>query len=108
MAYLIQKADNIIPMFQPKAIEKMTTQTNTEQKEISVFDVKELYDAAYAAKEYNAKNEATFQELMAKAVQMDLEYRRQLSQKSGARHLSQPKQDNASDTQEEETTQNVA
>ncbi|MCI5061225.1 MAG: hypothetical protein MRY79_09205 [Alphaproteobacteria bacterium] len=51
-----------------------------EHTELSVFDVKELYDHAYAQKEHS---EFHFKQLLQEAIQMDLLYRRQLAKKSG-------------------------
>lgn len=82
-------ADNIIPMFQPNIKDKQDN-VMANKKEISVFDVKELYDAAYEAQEYGAKGEDSFQALIAKAVQMDMEYRQQLAKKTNFRYVSRP------------------
>ncbi len=83
------QADNVIPMFQPTFEEKQDI-IMANKKEISVFDVKELYDAAYAAQEYNAQGEECFQSLIAKAVKMDMEYRQQLAKKANFRYVSRP------------------
>ncbi|NQZ13851.1 MAG: hypothetical protein HRT94_03360 [Alphaproteobacteria bacterium] len=83
------QADNVIPMFQPIFEEKKENIMAT-QKEISVFDVKELYDRAYAAQEYGAKSEENFQALIAKAVQLDMAYRQQLAKKTNFRYVSRP------------------
>ncbi len=56
------------------------------QNEISFFDVKELYDAAYAEK---AKAQAclkTFQTLLGQAEALDAAYRAQLIRARDARH----------------------
>lgn len=82
-------ADNIIPMFQPVFEEKKENIMAT-QKEISVFDVKELYDRAYAAQEYGSNEQDSFQTLIAKAVQLDMAYRQQLAKKTNFRYVSRP------------------
>jgi hypothetical protein len=51
---------------------------NDNQGEISLFDVKELYDAAFAEKAKAKVNLKRFKALMAKAEQMDAAYRTQL------------------------------
>ena len=51
---------------------------NDNRAEISLFDVKELYDAAYAEKAQARVNLKKFRKLMEKATQMDLAYRAQL------------------------------
>ena len=53
---------------------------NDNQAEISLFDVKELYDAAYAEKAKARVNLKKFRRLMEKATQLDLAYRAQLAQ----------------------------
>lgn len=83
------QADNIISMFQP-TIEEKQEKIMANTKEISVFDVKELYDAAYEAQHNDAQNEALFQDLMAKAVQLDMEYRQQLAKKTNFRYVTRP------------------
>ena len=51
---------------------------NDNQGEISLFDVKELYDAAFAEKAKARVSLKRFKALMAKAEQMDVAYRTQL------------------------------
>tara|TARA_B100000949_G_C14170447_1_gene403039 strand:- start:349 stop:594 length:246 start_codon:yes stop_codon:yes gene_type:complete len=51
---------------------------NDNVSEISFFDVKELYDAAYAEKAKTSVNLHKFNVLMAQAVAMDEAYREQL------------------------------
>lgn len=82
-------ADNVTPMFQP-VLRKKQGNNMTKEKELSIFDVKELYDKAYEAKEYGAKNEDVFQELLAKAIKIDMEYRQQLAKKTSFRYVSHP------------------
>lgn len=48
------------------------------QAELSVFDVKELYDLAYT---YEHTDEGKFKALLNEAVQLDVAYRRQLNAK---------------------------
>lgn len=83
------QANNITPMFKPVFSEKQEN-IMANKEEISVFDVKELYDAAYAAQEYGAEGEEIFQSLIAKAVQMDMAYRQQLAKKTNFRYVSRP------------------
>lgn len=84
-------ANNLIPMFKPEFEEKQSD-IMANEKEISIFDVKELYDAAYEAQEYGAKAEESFQALIAKAVKLDMEYRQQLAKKTNFRYVSRPSQ----------------
>jgi len=77
-------AANIAPMFQLMMKEEFMAKQITE--EISVFEVKELYDAAYEQKAQGA-GEDVFQKMMAEAVKMDMAYRRQLSQKDSYRYI---------------------
>jgi len=51
---------------------------NDNLAEISFFDVKELYEAAYAEKAKARVNLKRFQALMVKATQLDEAYRAQL------------------------------
>lgn len=61
-----------------KLINKLAKNDNVQ--EISFFDVKELYEAAYAEKAKIRVNLKKFQKLMEKATQMDEAYRAQLMQ----------------------------
>ena len=85
----------VVPMFQTPTETAMTEQNDstasTNQNEISIFDVKALYDAAYEIKDKGHENSAhEFKEALSKAVQMDMEYRRQLSRADiFARYTSQ-------------------
>ena len=54
--------------------------------EISLFDVKELYDLAYMEKEKARVNLAKFRSLMAKAILLDKAYRNQLMASQSARY----------------------
>ena len=67
-------------------------QTSESKQEISMFDVKDLYDRAYAAKEQGVRGKAIFKKLLAAAVKLDLAYRRQLAQ--GAMFKDKSKQIN--------------
>lgn len=58
---------------------------NDNQSEISFFDVKDLYERAYAYKAENATDVARFHLLMAKAQKMDNAYRNQLELKQSVR-----------------------
>jgi hypothetical protein len=62
-----------------KAI-KVLRAKNDNNGEISLFDVKELYDAAFAEKDKARVNLKKFKALMAKAEQLDVLYRAQLMQ----------------------------
>lgn len=52
---------------------------NDNGHEISLFDVKELYDAAYDEKAKARVNLKRFKKLMEKATQLDTAYRAQLA-----------------------------
>lgn len=75
--------DGIVPMFLPTQMEQPMASNDQTQKnrpaELSVFDVKELYDMAYL---YETSDIAKFKALLSEAVKLDMQYRRQLSQKS--------------------------
>lgn len=62
----------------------MAEMANTDKMdaEISVFDVKELYDLAYAEKDNGDSGAIAFKKILAEAVKLDLAYRRQLAKKS--------------------------
>lgn len=69
-----------VPVFLPVNMEQpMATEAKTQENnaELSLFDVKELYDRAYAEKEGGAEDK--FKAILAEAVKLDLAYRRQLS-----------------------------
>lgn len=71
------------PMFLPHKMEQiMTAQAKTQAvpAELSIFDVKELYDLAYDIKAKDG-DDARFKQVMAEALQLDMAYRRQLAQK---------------------------
>lgn len=73
----------VIPMFAPNTMEQpMTNKTQNNasqtQTELSVFDVKELYDLAYS---YKANDNAKFKAVLAEAVKLDMAYRRQIEKK---------------------------
>ena len=77
----------VTPMFAPKTMEQPMsdnksnkTQNNAPQTqtELSVFDVKELYDLAYS---YKADDNAKFKAVLAEAVKLDMAYRRQIEKK---------------------------
>lgn len=59
-----------------RLINKMAQNDNSG--EISLFDVKELYDAAYAEKAKARVNLRKFRKLMGKAIELDNAYRAQL------------------------------
>ena len=58
---------------------KKLTNNNDNGQQISLFDVKELYDAAYEEKAKARVNLKRFKKLMEKATQLDVAYRAQLS-----------------------------
>lgn len=70
-------------MFGLKRLGKKTIKVlrakNDNHAEISFFDVKEVYEAAYAEKEKARVNIKRFKQLMAKATLMDMAYRAQLT-----------------------------
>ncbi len=56
---------------------KILTPNNDNQKEISFFDVKELYDAAFAEKDRIGGNLKRFARLLAQAQALEARYRAQ-------------------------------
>ena len=75
---------NVVPMFLPKMEQSMTDNNdiyNDENRnEISLFDVKNLYDIAYTIKDTGNEDSAIlFKEALSAAVKLDMVYRRQLS-----------------------------
>lgn len=70
-------------MFGLKRLGKKTIKVlrakNDNNAEISFFDVKEMYEAAYAEKKKARVNIKRFKKLMAKATLMDMAYRSQLT-----------------------------
>lgn len=62
-----------------RIVNKLALNDNTG--EISLFDVKEIYDAAYAEKAKAKVNLKKFKKLMEKATELDTAYREQLSNK---------------------------
>ena len=72
-----------------------------QQAELSVFDVKELYDMAY---HFEKSDTRKFKALLAEAVKLDMEYRRQLARQAVFKDTSKQKSfNNAGDTND--TTQ---
>lgn len=59
---------------------------NDNKREISFFDVKELYEKAYAYKAENMDDNARFNVLMARAQRLDKAYRVQLALKQTTRY----------------------
>ena len=59
---------------------------NDNKGEISLFDVKELYDAAYAEKEKARVNLKRFRALLEKAAKLDAAYREQIAQAGTIRY----------------------
>lgn len=75
-----------VPMFMSSKMEQpmandAQTQNETQKQDapLSVFDVKELYDLAYAEKAKGLEGEDAFKMILAEAVKLDMAYRRQLS-----------------------------
>ena len=66
---------------------KIMTAKNDNNAEISFFDVKEMYDAAYAEKEKGRVNMKRFQKLMAHATLLDMAYRAQLSKQKSFKYI---------------------
>lgn len=69
----------VVPMFIEENIEaNMVDKTTNEEinYEISLFDVKELYDRAYS----KDSDSDAFKTIMSEAVKMDMAYRRQLAE----------------------------
>jgi hypothetical protein len=58
---------------------------NDNRGEISLFDVKELYDAAYAEKAKARVNLKRFRALLDKATRLDSAYRKQIAQAGAIR-----------------------
>lgn len=67
-----------IQRIRSKAVKALNAK-NDNFKEVTFFDVKELYDAAYAEKAKGRVSIKRFKKLMAKATLMDMAYRAQLS-----------------------------
>ena len=65
----------------------------TDEQEICILDVKELYDAAYDLKALNPEKEEAFRLLMAEAVQLDMAYRRQLTKNNKFSSAPKPKEE---------------
>jgi len=63
-----------------------TMEIKTDEQEICVLDVKELYDAAYDAK----GDDIRFKALMAEAVKLDMAYRKQLACRNNRFSTPQP------------------
>lgn len=59
---------------------------NDNEGEISIFDVKELYDAAYAEKAKARVSLKKFKKLLSKAIQCEEAYRAQLGLAQATRY----------------------
>lgn len=73
-----QHKNVVVPMFIEENIEARMVDNKTNEEisyEISLFDVKELYDLAYS----KDSDSSAFKAIMAEAVKMDMAYRQQLS-----------------------------
>ena len=93
----------ITPMFLPTTnMEQPMASSNptqlTQQAELSVFDVKEIYDMAYS---FENSDDGKFKALLAEAVKLDMAYRHQLAQRSSFKDPAKQKSFNTavSDTQ---------
>ncbi len=75
---------NIVPLFMEQPMVK-ADQTPTPNVELSIFDVKELYDRAYAME---ADNDL-FRALLTEALKMDMAYRQNLKEKATYKALDQ-------------------
>jgi len=79
---------SVPPVFVPAPEEVTQPQAQSNAAEISVFDVKELYDRAYDA--LNAgRDDYKAKEMMAQAIKMDMAYRCQLARKNTYQTRSQ-------------------
>jgi hypothetical protein len=79
----------VVPLFGQNVEKLLEQQTENRQyivQELSVFDVKELYDHAYAEKDKGPQFYNGFRQLLAKAVKLDMEYRRQLRAQQRAKN----------------------
>ena len=76
----------VAPMFLPADMEQPMADDNAETQEqeiaVSLFDVKELYDLAYAEKAKGKEGADSFNKILAEAVKLDLAYRRQLAKEA--------------------------
>jgi len=71
-----------VPVFNIEDMDKQLQDNILPQTEaISFFDIKELYDRAYAALD-KGDNSYKTKEIMAEAIKMDMAYRCQLARKS--------------------------
>ncbi len=75
-----KKGAIILTFMQRKAEQPMADKAQTQETDtpLSLFDVKELYDRAYAEKKNG--NEDSFKSALSEAVKMDMVYRHQLRQ----------------------------
>lgn len=82
--YLTDFRNVSVSMFQ-KGMEQTMTDDQSSQKDpqISLFDVKELYDRAYALKDKAYDTSAyDFKDALTQAVKLDMAYRQQIAQQS--------------------------
>ncbi len=75
---------NVVPMFLPQVEQSMTDEkdiyNDDMRDDVSLFDVKNLYDIAYAIKDTGDEDSAIqFKEALSAAVKLDMVYRRQLA-----------------------------
>jgi hypothetical protein len=84
----------IVPMFAPVYMEQPMAEkatTQPQQTELSLLDVKELYDRAYEEKAKDGENSEKFKKILAEAVKLDLAYRRQLARNASYKEPSKMK-----------------
>lgn len=72
----------------PTSYQATDTEGKAQEDALSFFDVKEIYDRAYAALE-DGRDDFKAKEMMAEAIKMDMRYRCQLSRQSRYKKPSQ-------------------
>jgi|GEM_PF-4616713 len=78
--YITEFRNAGVSMFEPRMGLPMT---NTQEQDISLFDVKDLYDRAYAIKDMAYNDSAhDFKDALAMAVKLDMQYRQQIAQEN--------------------------
>lgn len=97
-----------IPVFLPTNMEQpMATEAKTQVQTVplSIFDVKELYDLAYAEKAKGEQGKDAFKKILAEAVKLDLAYRRQLAKTATYKDKTKMKKFNTATSKEGSKTQ---
>lgn len=93
-------------MEQPMANEAQTqVQAVPQEHDVSIFDVKELYDLAYEEKAKGEAGKDAFKKILAEAVKLDLAYRRQLAKAASYKDKTKMKKFNKATTSEGTTSQ---